>query len=119
MAMYENGATHGSLLHCLIGIGNNLLNIFCNVMNEHIEQLSTAEIRLMRALTNYDSIISETVMTRDKFDKAPKGKKMKSLQVWLALRKKKTIGGILPSPVPINTAATITNAERSYGKKKS
>ena len=28
------------LLHCLIGIGNNLINRFCDVVNEYMENLS-------------------------------------------------------------------------------
>ncbi len=73
-----------TLLHCLIGTGNNLLNRFCNVINKFMEKLSTAEIRLMCALANYNIIIARTVRTKEMFDAAPKGKKLKSLQVWLA-----------------------------------
>jgi len=88
------------LLHCLIGIGNNLLDRFCDIVNEYIEKLSPAEIKLMRALTNYDIIIAETIQSRDLFDKSPEGKKMKSLQVWL---KKKVGDHARPRPiVPIN-----------------
>ena len=32
------------LLHCLIGIDNNLINRFCDVVNEYVENLSAAEI---------------------------------------------------------------------------
>jgi hypothetical protein len=99
------------LRHCLIKVGNNLLNTFFNVMNEYIENLSTAEIRLMRALTNYNIIIGETVLAKDKFDKVLTGKKMKLLQVWLALHRKKTIGDIFPPPILIDAAAAIANAE--------
>lgn len=84
------------LLHCLIGIGNNLLNRFCDIVNEYIEKLSPAEKKLIHALTNYDTIIAETIHLRDEFDKSPEGKKMKSLQVWL---KKK--GGDPAWPHPI------------------
>lgn len=65
------------LLHCLIRIGNNLLNRFCDIVNEYIEKLSPAEKKLIHALTNYDTIIAETIHLRDEFDKSPEGKKMK------------------------------------------
>jgi hypothetical protein len=47
------------LLHCLIGTGNNVLYRFCDKVNEYIEKLSPAEIKLMHALTNYDIIIAK------------------------------------------------------------
>ncbi len=31
------------LLHCLIGIGNNLLNKFCNLISAFFEKMSTEE----------------------------------------------------------------------------
>ncbi len=74
------------VLDCLIGIGNNL----------YIEKGSPAEMKLIHVLTNYDTIIAETIHSRDEFDKWPEGKKMKSLQVWL---KKK--GGDPAWPHPI------------------
>ncbi len=84
------------LLHCLIGIGNNLLNRFCDIVNEYIEKLSPAEMKLIHVHTKYDTIIAETIHSRDEFDTSPEGKKMKSLLVWL---KKK--GGDPARPHPI------------------
>ncbi len=72
------------LLHCLIEIGNNLLGKFCDVINEFIEKNKPRKIKLARAHTNYNLIIIETIKKRDAFDEAPEGKKLKSLQVWLA-----------------------------------
>ena len=71
------------LLHFLIRIGNNLLDRFCNIVNEYIEKMSPAEIKLMCTLTNYDIIIAKTIQSRNLFDKSLEGKMMKSLQVWL------------------------------------
>jgi hypothetical protein len=45
------------LLHCLIGIGNNLLDKFFDMINEFITKLSTDKIKLAHALTNYILII--------------------------------------------------------------
>ncbi len=82
----------------MIGIGNNLLERFCNIVNGYIKKLSPAEIKLMHALTNYDIVIAETIQSRDLFDKLPKGKKMQSF--WL---KKKVGDHAQPHPiVPIN-----------------
>jgi hypothetical protein len=61
------------LLHCLIRIDNNLLDKFCDVMNEFIEKISTDEIKLACALTNYNLIIIKTAKKRDAFDEAPEG----------------------------------------------
>jgi len=67
------------LLLCLIGIGNNLINRFCDVVNEYVENLSTEEMKHARALTNYDLIMVETAKKRDEFDASPEGKKRKAL----------------------------------------
>jgi hypothetical protein len=48
------------LLHCLIGIGNNLINRFCDVVNEYVENLSAAEMKHARALTN-PVVIAQTL----------------------------------------------------------
>ncbi len=63
------------LLHCLIGIGNNLINRFCDVVNEYMENLSAADGKLARALTNYGLILVETAKLRDEFNASPEGKK--------------------------------------------
>ena len=68
------------LLHCLIGIGNNLINRFCDVVNEYMENLSAAEGKLARALTNYSLILVETAKLRDEFDASPEGGKMKGIE---------------------------------------
>ncbi len=67
------------LLHCLIGIGNNLLDKFCDMINDFIKKISPDKIKLARALTNYNIIIFETIKKRDAFDEAPEEKKLKSL----------------------------------------
>ncbi len=103
------------LLHCLIGSKNNLLDKFCDVIDEFIEKISPDKFKLARALTKYNLIIIKTVKKRDTFDEAPEGKTLKSLQVWLAScrRTLKTIvqaartnndDDVPPSPPPINTA---------------
>jgi hypothetical protein len=62
------------LLHCLIGIDNNLIDRFCDIVNEYVENLSAEEMKHARALTNYRLIMVETAKKRDEFDASPEGK---------------------------------------------
>ena len=79
VALLENGVDGGQvrgqhLLHCLVGIGNNLINRFCDIVNEYVENLSAEEMKHARALTNYRLIMVETAKKRDEFDASPEGK---------------------------------------------
>jgi len=76
------------LLHCLIGIGNNLINRLCDVVHEYVEILSAAEMKLARALTNYGLIMVETAKKRDEFNASPEGKKQKALKAWFLSTRK-------------------------------
>ena len=77
------------LLHCMIGIGNNLLDRFCDVIKEFFEAMSTEEVNMKRALTISDSIVIETVKQRDNFEKTDEGKKVKLLQRSIAICRRK------------------------------
>ena len=79
------------LLHCMIGIGNNLLDKFCDLIRVHCEKLSAEEITFERQIRSYKSIISTTVTERDEFDNSPAGKKLKSLIAMIAFRRRKII----------------------------
>ena len=68
------------LLHCLIGIGNNLINRFCDVVNEYVENLSAAEMKHARALSNYGLIMVKTAKKRDELDASPDGIKAKGVE---------------------------------------
>lgn len=82
------------LLHCEIGIGNNLLDKFCHVVNAFIESKSNEEIKIMRELTSYDQIINDTIKERDAFDKnEEEGKKLNSLKSKIKRYKKKISAG--------------------------
>ncbi len=93
------------LLLCLIGIGNNLINRFCDVVNEYVENLSAEEMKHARALTNYGLIMIETAKKRDEFDASPEGEKRKALNAWFLLARKR--------------ATTIPNADDVKQKNKS
>ena len=78
------------LLHCLIGIDNNLINRFCDVVNEYVENTSAAEMKHARALTNYGLITVKTAKKRDEFDASPEGKKRQALKAWFSSTRKRT-----------------------------
>ena len=73
----------------MIGVSNNLLNKFCNGVNEFIKNKSIQQIKIKLALTNYELIVLETVKQRDDFDSLLEGKKLKSLQAKDASCKRK------------------------------
>ena len=77
------------LLHVEIGIGNNLLDRFCHIINAFIEKLSTEEIKLIRALGTYKNIINKTVKDRKAFDLSPAGTQLESLKGKITSRRRK------------------------------
>jgi hypothetical protein len=62
------------LLHCLIGIRNNLLNKFCDMIRAF---LSAEEVKLAGQIATYKIIIVNTVKERDEFNQSTNGKKLK------------------------------------------
>ena len=60
-------------------------------MNEYVESLSTAEMKLAWALTNYGRIMVETAKKRDEFNASPEGKKQKALKAWFSSTRKRAI----------------------------
>jgi hypothetical protein len=68
------------LLHAEIGIGNNLLNKFCDIINAFIDIQCDKEIHIVRQLIVYEQVIIDTVKERDAFDSSPEGKLLKSLK---------------------------------------
>lgn len=79
----------GMVLKRHIGIGNNLLDRFCQVVNALIEKLSDEEIKLRRMLGTYNTVIDETVKERKDFDKSPDGAELKSLKGKISSRRRK------------------------------
>ena len=101
------------LLHCLIGIGNNLLDKFCDVIRVFCENLSAEEILFSRQIATYKNIIKATLQERDKFDRSPDGKKLKSLQGMITSRKRKLKGIYHTTP---RSDETVTR--RRYQKQR-
>jgi hypothetical protein len=68
------------LLHCEIGIGNQLLGKLRDIVNEHIESMTLAEAQIRSSIPLLRDIIEEIVDKRDAWDECPdQGKKMNRL----------------------------------------
>ena len=74
------------LLHCEIGIGNQLLDTLRDIINEHLENMTRTEERMRKSIPLLNNIISETAKTRDAFDASDDGKLRKKLKRNVALR---------------------------------
>jgi hypothetical protein len=66
------------LLHCEIGIGNQLLDKLRDIINEHIKQYGPTE-ELTSSIPVLKSIISQTVTLRDAWDAFADEKQLKAL----------------------------------------
>ena len=84
------------LLHCLIGIGNNLLDKFCDMIRVFCEKLCAEEVILARQIATYEHII-KTALERDAVNHSPDGKKLKSLQRMITKHKVKGKDNTPPS----------------------
>ncbi len=74
-----------------------------------MENLSAAEMKHARALTNYGLIMVETAKKRDEFDASPDGKKWKVLKAWFSLTRK--CATTIPNADDIKTKEQETRAE--------
>jgi len=68
------------LLHCEIGIGNQLLDTLRDIINEHLENMTRTEERMRKSIPLQNNIISETAKKRDAFDASDDGKLRKKLK---------------------------------------
>jgi hypothetical protein len=67
------------LLHCEIGIGNDLFGMLHDITNEHIETYSPGEEAIRLAIPALKQIIRETAAMRDNWDSSADGKQLKTL----------------------------------------
>ncbi len=67
------------LLHCLIGIGNDLIHAFIYIVNTHIEPLTKSEIDTRREIALLEYTIVTTRATKNAWNASDDGKKLKSL----------------------------------------
>lgn len=69
------------LLHCEIGVGNQLLQKLRDIANEHLENMTLDEVSVRSSIPVLKNIIAVTAKKRDECDACNEnGKKMKSLQ---------------------------------------
>jgi hypothetical protein len=68
------------ILHALIGIGNQLLTKFCDVVNEYFECWSADEVNTRRTIPIIQQILEEKITERKAWDQSVDGKRLKSLQ---------------------------------------
>jgi hypothetical protein len=73
------------LLHCEIGIGNQLLDMLRDIINEHLENMTRTEERMRASIPILNKIISKTTTKRDLWDASDDGKLLKKLKRNVAL----------------------------------
>ena len=97
------------LLHCLIGIGDDIFSKFRDIVSEKIEYLSREELATRNSAGAIECSIFELVLERITFDKSADGKKLASekAKVTRAKKKLKELGAI--SSVP-GVATTVANS---------
>ena len=76
------------LLHCEIGIGNDLFTMLRNIINEHIETYAPGEEAIRRAIPALKQVIEETTAMRDSWDSSDDGKQLKTLTRTVAAYKR-------------------------------
>ena len=67
------------LLHCLIGIGNQLLDKLRAIINEHIAEYSPGEEAIRASIPILKNIIADTATERDKWDESDDGGKRQKM----------------------------------------
>ena len=73
------------LLHCEIGIGNQLLDMLWDIINEHLENMTHTKERMRASIPILNKIISETTAKRDLWDASDDGKLHKKLKCNVAM----------------------------------
>jgi hypothetical protein len=69
-----------SLLHCMIGMRNNLLKILRNIIDEFIENMALTKVMIRLSIPALRNIITETATKRDEWDASPDGKMCTTLK---------------------------------------
>ena len=86
------------LLHCEIGIGNDMFQLLREVINEYIEQYAPGEESIRTSIPTLRQIIADTAQQRNEWDDSPEGLTLKTMKRavatpmtsgsgWLLLRK--------------------------------
>jgi hypothetical protein len=77
------------LLHCMIGVGNQLLDVLRDIINEYLENMTLTEEKIRASIPLLKQIIAETTANRDLWDDADDGKNLKTIRRKLGAAKKK------------------------------
>jgi hypothetical protein len=67
------------LLHCKIGVGNQLLDWLQAIINEHIARYSPGEEALITSITTLKRIITATAKERDSWENSAEGGKKQKI----------------------------------------
>ncbi len=65
----------------MIGVGNQLLDMLRDIINEHLENMTHAEERARALIPLPRDIIDETVANRDAWDASNEGQLRKTLKL--------------------------------------
>ncbi len=76
------------LLHCEIGIGNDLFTMLRDIINKHIETYAPGEEAILRAIPALKQVIKKTTAMRDNWDSPDDGKQLKTLTQTVAAYKR-------------------------------
>jgi hypothetical protein len=69
----------------MIGVGNQLLDMLRDIINEHLEHMTRTEERIRASIPLLKKIIAETAVNRNSFDDSDHGKLLKKLKRNVAL----------------------------------
>ena len=62
------------LLHCMIRVGNQLLDMLRDLINEHLENMTRTKERICVSIPLLENFISDTAINRDSWDASDDGK---------------------------------------------
>ncbi len=80
MAFHSSNSLQVPLLHCEIGIGNQLLDMLWDIMNKHLENMAHTKDRTQASIPVLRNVISETEAKRNSWDASDDGKLRKTLK---------------------------------------
>jgi len=89
----------------MIGVGNQLLDMLRDIINEHLENMTRTKERIRASIPLLKKIIAETAVNRNSFDESDDGKLLKKLKRNVASHSPPTIAITIAVDVAPTTAA--------------
>jgi len=68
------------LLHCMIRVGNQLVDMLWDIIKEYLENMTCTEERIRTLIPLLKNIINKTAANRDSWDASDDGKDRKTLR---------------------------------------